>query len=241
MRPGIEAIRWAPRVPMNKIRRLYELDAQGIVDEDLIDDVAYALYARCESILTVTDAVFGRVKCPCCGAMVARRPGDDKTEVLTCAACGWQVTWGEYFQTYHRKQLAGGGAVGFFKEYRARLPGARSPQAKMLLIDWMIHRCHLAVVQPGTDPVDGRPAAVNLIQGNMTQVMFLLDELAYGPGSTPGVVETRDAWRAQVMGPYGGLAGAREQAAQTAARRAQKRQAIKEAKDERKRQKSPTA
>jgi len=55
-------IQWAKKVSPNKIRRLYNLDAQGIMDEELIDDVAYTFYARCESILTVTEASRGRVK-----------------------------------------------------------------------------------------------------------------------------------------------------------------------------------
>ena len=31
--------RWAPKVPQHRIRRLYELDAQGLTDETLTDDV----------------------------------------------------------------------------------------------------------------------------------------------------------------------------------------------------------
>jgi hypothetical protein len=46
--------RWAPRTPQAKIRWLYELDAQGITDEELIADVGYRLYSRCQSILAVT-------------------------------------------------------------------------------------------------------------------------------------------------------------------------------------------
>src|SRR5689334_11807084 len=40
-------LRWEPRVPGHRIRRLYETDARGIRDEALLDDVAYALYSRC--------------------------------------------------------------------------------------------------------------------------------------------------------------------------------------------------
>jgi hypothetical protein len=43
---GVEAVRWAPRVPRATIRRLYEGDACGLVDEELVDDVAFAFYAR---------------------------------------------------------------------------------------------------------------------------------------------------------------------------------------------------
>ena len=32
-------IQWPPRVPKAKLRRLYQADAQGIVDAELLDDV----------------------------------------------------------------------------------------------------------------------------------------------------------------------------------------------------------
>jgi len=35
--------RWAPRLPPGKIQRLYELDALGIQDDYLVDEVGYAL------------------------------------------------------------------------------------------------------------------------------------------------------------------------------------------------------
>ena len=92
---------WAPRVPQAKIRQLYERDAQGILDDELIDEVAYAFYARCENILTVTRAEHGWVKCPCCGAMIRRRGG--KTRVIKCQGCGWQLTWAEYLATYQHR------------------------------------------------------------------------------------------------------------------------------------------
>ena len=42
---------WAPRVTQHKIRQLYEDDAKGIRDEDLIEDVGYSLLCRCESFI----------------------------------------------------------------------------------------------------------------------------------------------------------------------------------------------
>ena len=69
---GAAAVRWAPRVPRAAVRRLYETDALGIVDEVQIDAVGYALYARCRSILQVTAAHAGRVVCPRCAAPVDR-------------------------------------------------------------------------------------------------------------------------------------------------------------------------
>src|SRR5438309_1523131 len=37
-RNDLAEVRWAPRVNPHKIRRLYETDARGIVDDELIED-----------------------------------------------------------------------------------------------------------------------------------------------------------------------------------------------------------
>jgi hypothetical protein len=177
------------------IRRLYELDARGIRDADLIDEVAWALYARCESILRATNAGRGRVHCPWCDGMVPHR---GRKEVVMRCACGWESTWGDYLATYQHRQLSGGGAVGYLREYMAALPSASTPAARMLLIDRLIHECHLSLRDTAAEDCYTRPVAVNLIEGNMTQVMVLLEELAYGPGSTPGARERLDEWRRRV-------------------------------------------
>jgi hypothetical protein len=41
-------IRWAHKLRPEKLRRLYELDAQGLADAELIDEVGDTLYSRCE-------------------------------------------------------------------------------------------------------------------------------------------------------------------------------------------------
>jgi hypothetical protein len=41
-----------------------------------------------------------------------------------------------------------------------------------------------------------RPAAVNLIEGNVRAITALLEELAYGPKSTSEVGEARARWQA---------------------------------------------
>ncbi len=60
------SIRWSPKVRPDKIRRLYESEAVGRLDEALLDDVLIGLYLRCTSIARVTEAVDGRVTCPQC-------------------------------------------------------------------------------------------------------------------------------------------------------------------------------
>jgi hypothetical protein len=70
---GLAEVRWASRVNPSMIRRLYETDARGVVDEELSDEVGFALYARCQSILRVTAAQQGKVTCPRCEAIVERQ------------------------------------------------------------------------------------------------------------------------------------------------------------------------
>lgn len=183
-----DEIRWARRVRQDQIRRLYTLDAKGIVDEELIDEVGYGLYARCESIRVATEAHGGRAACRKCGAIIEHRWEKDRP--MVCGACGWETTWGAYLKLYQRRQLHGGNAYPFFLEYLERWPKARTSRDKLLAIDWLIHACHVATGMPWA-----RPAATNLIEGSATELTRFLDELAYGPGSTPGLGETRAAWQ----------------------------------------------
>ena len=177
---------------------LYERDAQGIRDEELVDEIAYAFLARCQSILTVTEAALGRVSCPLCSRVIHRQ-GWGKDEVIRCDDCSWEVTWGAYQKTYQHKQLTGGGAVSAFQDYVSCLPEARTPSAKMLLLDELIHACHLSGRAQAGERLYTRPAAVNVIGGNMTSVMALLDELACAPDSTPGAAERKETWQKQVL------------------------------------------
>ena len=101
---------WARRVAKGKIRRLYETDARGIYDEDLIDDVGWALLARCESFITANRARAGQLPCPECDRPVRRE------EVLRCR-CGWELPWADYFRTIQHKQLSGAEPV--IEQFRA--------------------------------------------------------------------------------------------------------------------------
>jgi hypothetical protein len=183
--------RWAARVAPEKIRKLYETDARGMVDEELLDEVAFALYARCESILTVTEAVRGSIKCPCCSHLCGRIKmlTGKSDDVLRCGECGWEMTWGAYHRSFQKQHLIGRGAVPAFQAYVEQFPRARSPQEKMLLIDRLIHAIHKEYAS-----TPQWPAAFNLIEGNVTTAVQLLDGLAYGPSSTPGTREVKADW-----------------------------------------------
>ena len=175
---------WAPRVPKRKIRQLYETDAQGIYDRDLIDEVGYGLLARCESFITANRAREGELPCPECGRSVPRE------ETLQCP-CGWTLPWADYFKTIQHKQLSGAEPVlEQFQDFVDAFPSARTPQEKMLLIDRLLHGFHWYYKTGGPT----RPVAVNLIQGRLSDVVAFLDRLSYGDKSTPGMRETYAQW-----------------------------------------------
>jgi ribosomal protein L37AE/L43A len=178
---------WAGRVKQHLIRRLYENDARGEVDEELINEVGSALMMRCQSILIVTEAHAGRAPCPRCSAIIPHHW--DKEEVMVCSQCGWQTTWGAYFKTYQSKQLVGGGAVESFKSYVEVYPHAHTAREKMLLIDQLLHAFHWELIQ-----LYSRPAACNLIGGKLSEVITLLDTLTYGASSAPEVKRSHEEW-----------------------------------------------
>ena len=182
-------VEWAPRVRRDLIRRLYELDAQGIYDEELLDEVGWALRARCQSFCEAVEAARGRVACPGCGDIVRHTGLPD--ELLRCAGCGWEVTWRDYFRTIQHKQLSGGDAVvALFQEFVGQFPLALNPREKMLMIDRLIHGFHRSLRDEPT-----RTTGVNLIEGRYHQVVEFLDSLACGDASTPGTADTRARWR----------------------------------------------
>lgn len=186
-------VRWAARVSPHKIRRLYEQDALGVLDEDLLDEVGYGLYSRCRSILHVTDAMNGKVHCPACDAIIEHHGSGDT--VLVCASCGWQTRWEAYAATYRNQELGAGGAADMFSAFLRQWEAARTAREKMIAIDVLIHRWHWETAQQRPSFGLGRPTGVNLIEGNRKQVLALLDALTYGDRSTPGLQTTKTAWR----------------------------------------------
>lgn len=187
-------IRWAPRVPQEMIRRLYELDAQGILDDELLNEVGWRLKARCESFIAAVEASLGRAPCPRCAAVIIHSSGPE--EILVCPDCGWSLAWKEYFATFQHKQLSGAEPVLIlFREFVRAFPLAREAQEKMLAIDRLIHGFHWYMLANE----ETRAAAVNLIEGRYHQVVDFLDRLSYGPGSSPGTRQTWLEWRAVIQ------------------------------------------
>ncbi len=202
-------IEWAPRVSLAKIRELYVQEARGDCDDELIEAVGFALYARCTAILEFTEACAGRVRCKRCenagrDTIIERRTRKP-VEMLRCPVCGWQVRWRVYLAESERVdgQLHAGNAGEAFRRYVARYPQCRTREEKILAIDRLIHEFHWNLTGEAGDAsgspaiVPHKPAGVNLLRGSTSQVLETLHELTYGENTLPGLLEGRDWWRAQ--------------------------------------------
>ena len=193
-------IRWAKRVEPQKIRWLYESDAQEMLDEELLDDVGYGCYVCCRELLELGEAIRGRIKCRNCGAIIVRQTVDgkfsrDPEELITCAECSWQITCGDYHKSLLRTEPGSPELCAeeqLAEVFVQKWPWARSPRQKLLLIDELIHEFHMHYRAVGS------PLGWSVIRATGRQLIELLEDLAYGPGSTPGLEETRRAWSAQL-------------------------------------------
>ncbi len=196
--PATEKFHWAKRVSRRDIQHLYESDARGMLDEELLDQVHYAIHARvCDMLEVRTTIQTGRVTCRNCGAPV-QQPFSlgprNRDNILQCGQCGWKVTCGEYYSSYSGGSMLPGSAYDLFEDYMARFTKAKTSQEKMLLVDWLIHQFH---VMQG---VARMPVGVNVIQGSTDQVRELIESLAGSPGSTPGL-SSLEQWRTVYYDP----------------------------------------
>jgi hypothetical protein len=178
-----QTIVWARRVAPQKIRRLYASDAAGIVDEDLINEVGYAFYARCEAVWLVTERRCIQCKAPCEVDITGE-------SVITCPDCGWSLDWEQYKRSYRGKRIHGGRAYPHFLTYMEDFERATTPRDKMLAIDKVIHALHESLAWHQTTP-----AAVNLIAAKRDEVIELLETLAYGDNSSELMQARRARWR----------------------------------------------
>jgi hypothetical protein len=64
-------------------------------------------------------------------------------------------------------------------------------------IDQLIHEFHWLTAGEDKSPEASKPAGVNLLQGSTSQVLALLNELAYSKNAPPEVLGTRDWWLSQ--------------------------------------------
>ena len=168
------AVRWAPKIPLAMVVRLYEADASMLRDDELVDDVGWRLLARCQDVLLVTDS---KVICPDCGTTFdVPWIGQPDDRASTCPKCSWSITSKEYHRTFEHRDLNGAGAREAFADYVSRFPRLKTYAEKMMAIDRLVHAVHET----------GGVAARNLFEGKARLVLQTLDALASTSRGTRG-------------------------------------------------------
>jgi ribosomal protein L37AE/L43A len=161
--------KYAPKLSVALVTRLYRSDALGIQDEELIADVGWRLHARCRDVLMVSDS---RVRCPECRTeFEVPWLGYADEHVAECPGCGWSTTAGAYHASWRHHDLRGGNARDAFAAFVEQFPTTETYRERMLMIDRLVHAVH----------VTGGLAARNLFEGRPRKVVEALDSLAAAP------------------------------------------------------------
>ncbi|HVE76613.1 MAG TPA: hypothetical protein VND22_07600 [Actinomycetota bacterium] len=168
VQPHPAKIRWGARLPMPKLKKLYEADAAGIQDIELCDEVGSYLYSRCRTFALVKNT---EVECPSCGTVVAVA----KDEVSHCSNsdCDWYTDFHNYWKSIQNHYAWFGRGLGAFLGFYERYPAARTYRQKIVLIDQLIHSFHM---DEAGQPV--KSVASKLLEGNKNDVVRFLDDLS---------------------------------------------------------------
>jgi hypothetical protein len=159
----------------SKLIRLYEANAVGVLDDELVDDVGWRLWERLADVVRVSN---GRVRCPVCGTeLQVRVSGRQPDDVVRCQGCEWAVTPRKWHESWENRDL--NGWCHEFQRFVDRWPSARSVGDRMVMIDTVVHALHVS----SREDSPGNFAARNFLEGSRPKVVALLDELALGPGS----------------------------------------------------------
>jgi len=175
---------WGKMVNRGDLLKLYQDEAKGLLDEELLDEVGYTLYARCVQAKQARELMEkSRILCLHCGAVldadcikVAGYTPFSKDNLPIHCDCGYSYTYREYRRSCNAANMPGGRAAPIFERFAQKWPGCRDGAQKMMLIDWLIHECHVTLMSGEK----GRSVCVNLIEGSKKQISDLIMQLAYG-------------------------------------------------------------
>jgi len=133
-------ITWNKKVPQALVSRLYEQTASGIFDDELLDEVGCALYARCKSVVSATCGFEKKVLIcpnPMCEAEIKLVGG-----YFSCR-CGFNASWDEFKKSYKGRQLHAANALPIFEKFIADFPKAKTYGDKITCVDVLIHSFHI--------------------------------------------------------------------------------------------------
>ncbi len=167
--------KWCEKVSRSDLQKLYKGEAAGMLDEDLLEDIGITFYMRCTQAKRVRELMEkGQMLCLQCGEVLTCTSYEG---VVTCT-CGYSYTYREYRRSCNSANMPGGRATPIFESYAQKWEGCTNAAQKMLLIDWLIHECHVTLMSDE----QGRSVCVNLIEGTKKQISDLINQLAYGSG-----------------------------------------------------------
>lgn len=177
---------WNRKVAGSDLIRLYQSNAGSFTDERLLADIGLTFYLRCVQAAQVRAHLDAEeMVCLNCGAVLsARTCGSGAYTVLNVGQrdyaarcqCGRVYTYRAYRKNCNTVNMPGGRAAPIFAEYARRWPLCRDTNEQMLLIDWLVHQCHVTLM----NGEKGRTVCVNLIEGTLRQLTALVNSLAYG-------------------------------------------------------------
>ena len=181
----LNKFKWHKKVSRNDLLRLYQGESKGMIDEILLDDIGLTFYMRCKQAKEVRECMDkGQIICHHCGtilkagrvsptASVLRKSASDSL-IISCE-CSYSYTYREYRRSCNAVNMPGGRAEPIFENFMQKWPECRGMKSKMLLIDWLVHECHVTLMSGAR----GRSVCVNLIEGTLKQISDLILKLAY--------------------------------------------------------------
>jgi hypothetical protein len=109
------------------------------------------------------------------------------------------MPWENYRKTLRNKKLAAPGILDPLRAYVRAFTSCRSYPEKMIEIDRLIHTFHAESRKWPTSPI-----AKNVIEGNIAEIVKFLNDLAYSPNSTPGVLAMRERYQSTLARSWAG-------------------------------------
>lgn len=160
---------WPDKLNIEKLKQLYYLDAKGIQDIDLADEIGLTLYLRCkygkEDMERMERYV---IRCHHCQAEL-EGAGDFRQ-----CQCGYQYSYREYRRSYRRNNMPTGAAAKVFEAFLSDWTMAKGYSQKIVLIDSLLHEFHLSLISGAVH----RPVAMNFIDGTVEKVTNIINSLA---------------------------------------------------------------
>ena len=161
-------IKWAAKIQPILLKKIYNMSASGVIDEELIDDVGIRLYLRCEAMVMISQK---SLYCPECNNKIVIT---DEQGELACNNCNFAFTLAEYRESFTHRELLLGNAAPYFEKYYNEYLKCKTANEKIIMIDTLIHSFHIDIKTGAINRIAGN----NLIEGSHDQVVGLLDELS---------------------------------------------------------------